>query len=44
MAMRGERGALAIGAADQLRLRANPFFGDLLERVLADVGTELARR
>jgi alpha-beta hydrolase superfamily lysophospholipase len=44
MAMRGERGALAIGAADQLRLRANPFFEDLLERVLADVGTELARR
>lgn len=37
LAMRGERGALSIGAAEQLRLRANPFFDDLLERVLADV-------
>lgn len=44
MAMRGERGALAIGAADQLRLRANPFFEDLLERVLADMSTVLAPR
>ena len=44
MAMRGERGALAIGAADQLRLRANPFFDDLLERVLADMSTVLAPR
>ena len=44
MAMRGERGALAIGAADQLRLRANPFFEDLLERVLADMSPVMAPR
>jgi hypothetical protein len=35
--MRGERGALAIAAADQLRLRANPFFEDTIARILARI-------
>jgi alpha-beta hydrolase superfamily lysophospholipase len=37
LAMRGERGALAIAAADQLRLRANPFFEDTIARILARI-------
>jgi alpha-beta hydrolase superfamily lysophospholipase len=37
LAFRGERGALAIAAADQLRLRANPFFDDMMRRILAQV-------
>ncbi len=34
LALRGERGALAIAPADQLRLRANPFFDETMARIL----------
>ncbi|MEM1441465.1 MAG: hypothetical protein AAGF67_03930, partial [Verrucomicrobiota bacterium] len=34
VALRGERGALSISAADQLRLRYNPFYPLLEEKVL----------
>lgn len=47
LAMRGERGALAIAAADQLRLRANPFFEETMARILeriAEVRTPSAAR
>jgi alpha-beta hydrolase superfamily lysophospholipase len=37
LALRGERGALAIAAADQLRLRANPFFDETMSRILARI-------
>jgi hypothetical protein len=39
LAFRGERGALAIGAADQLRLRANPFFDEMMRRMLAEIAS-----
>ena len=44
LALRGERGVLAIAAADQLRLRANPFFDDLLARVLARIDADAPAR
>jgi alpha-beta hydrolase superfamily lysophospholipase len=34
LAFRGERGALAIAAGDQLRLRSNPFFDYVAQRML----------
>lgn len=44
LAWRGERGALAIGAADQLRLRSNPFFDDMVARMLAAIDGEIGAR
>ncbi|MFM1991624.1 MAG: hypothetical protein RJA99_4581 [Pseudomonadota bacterium] len=44
LAMRGERGALAIGAADQLRLRSNPFFDEMVGRMRAAIDADLAPR
>ncbi|MEI7444824.1 MAG: alpha/beta fold hydrolase, partial [Burkholderiales bacterium] len=44
LAWRGERGALAIGAADQLRLRSNPFFDDMVARMSAAIDADLAAR
>ncbi|MCB1086568.1 MAG: alpha/beta fold hydrolase [Verrucomicrobiae bacterium] len=38
LALRGERGVLQVSAADQLRLRWNPFYGYLESRILAFVG------
>ncbi len=37
LALRGERGALRVAASDVLRLRWNPFYAYLEERVLAFV-------
>lgn len=34
LALRGERGALSIPASEQLRLKSNPFFGYLRQRLL----------
>ena len=34
LALRGERGALSIPASEQLRLKSNPFFGYLSQRLL----------
>jgi len=39
LALRGERGALAIPAGEQLRLRSNPFFGYVMQRILEAVDT-----
>lgn len=44
LAMRGERGALAIGAADQLRLRSNPFFDEMVSRMRAAIDADLGPR
>ncbi len=44
LALRGERGALAIAAADQLRLRANPFFEEMMSRILGSIAKGPARR
>jgi alpha-beta hydrolase superfamily lysophospholipase len=37
LALRGERGALAIPAGEQLRLKSNPFFGYVTQRILEAV-------
>ena len=42
LALRGERGALAIAPADQLRLRANPFFDETVARILGSISTHVA--
>lgn len=44
LAARGEAGALAISPADQLRLRSNPFFGLVRQRILDGVAADLAPR
>ena len=38
LALRGEHGALAISPGDQLRLKSNPFFAYVRERVLGAIG------
>jgi alpha-beta hydrolase superfamily lysophospholipase len=43
LALRGERGALAIAPSEQLRLRANPFFDYVMERIEAAIGEEAGR-
>jgi alpha-beta hydrolase superfamily lysophospholipase len=44
LALRGERGVLAIAPVDQLRLRSNPFFGYVIERIAAAVAQDAVPR
>jgi alpha-beta hydrolase superfamily lysophospholipase len=39
--MRGEKNALALSAADQLRLRANPFHAYVVERIMGAIAADL---
>ncbi len=43
-AARGETGALAISPAEQLRLRSNPFFSVVRQRILGNIAADLAAR
>jgi alpha-beta hydrolase superfamily lysophospholipase len=43
LALRGERGVLAIPPAEQLRLRSNPFFGYVTARILGVIEESAAR-
>jgi len=40
LALRGERGALAIPAGEQLRLKSNPFFGYTMQRIRETVAAQ----
>ena len=44
LAIRGERGVLAIPPAEQLRLRSNPFFGYLMTRMIGTIDAGAAGR
>jgi alpha-beta hydrolase superfamily lysophospholipase len=44
LAMRGETGALAMSPAAQLRLRSNPFFDLVRQRILDDIAADVAPR
>lgn len=44
LAIRGERGALVIGMDAPLRMSSNPFYPYVINRIMADVGQDKARR
>lgn len=44
MAMRGEKATLTLQPGEELRLRANPFFSYIADRIVAAIQTDLASR
>ena len=44
MAIRGEKGILAVSSADQLRMKSNPFFGLVKARILEAIDSDRAAR